>query len=367
MAGTDTAVYVLTQQGAMTAALLAETMPMDLYLPPALEAACAVPGAIPYTSLRVLVGETFSAYRRHVFITAAGVAVRCIAPHLKDKSIDPAVVVLDQRGRHVISLLSGHLGGANRLAREVAEILGGQAVITTATDTENLPSLDVLALEFNMAIANIGAVARINGALLAGRPVAVDDPQNNLQLKGSAWKDLFLFTETPAFAALPPEEAEAMPRVTVTPRLDTPSETNLVLHPKTLHIGIGCRRGAKKDEILGLISSSLEQLELAQSAVADIASAEVKQYEPGLREAAESLGVPLRLFAAKELDTVPVTSVSPKAQEVFGLDGVCEPAAMLAAGEKAVLRLPKLALRGVTIAIAQDLSLAGSHGIPSDA
>lgn len=350
----DTAVYALTQRGAMTASLLAKSMTVDVYVPPAIESICAIPGVIPFDSLRSLIGKTFPVYRRHVFITAAGVAVRCIAPHLKDKSIDPAVVVLDQHGRHVISLLSGHLGGANKLAIEAAAILGGQAVITTATDTENLPSLDILALEFNLAIANIKAVVKVNSALLAGRPVIVDDTQNHLQLKGSAWRDLFIFTETTPFAELTPEEAAAMARVTVTPSIGSPSDTNLVLHPKTLHIGIGCRRGAHKSEIIGLITDSLDQLELSRSALADIASADVKQYEPGLREAAATLGVPLRFFSVGELDAVPVTRASLKAREVFGVDGVCEPSAMLAAGENALLRLPKLASRGVTIAIAQE-------------
>ena len=349
-----TAVYVLTQQGAMTASRLAQTMDVDLYIPPAVEAACSIGGTIPFDSLRALVAETFAAYRQHIFITAAGVAVRCIAPRLKDKSIDPAVVVLDHHGKHVISLLSGHLGGANGLAREVAGILGGQAVITTATDTENLPSLDILALEFNLTIANVRAVAKVNAALLAGRPVAVDDPQNHLQLKHSAWKDLFFFADSEPHTTLTPEEALELVRVTVTPTLIPLTDRNLVLHPKTLHIGIGCRRGAKAPEIVGLILNSLEQLELSPASIAGIASADVKQHEPGLIAAAEELGVPLQFFTVKELDTVPVTSPSPKAQEMFGVDGVCEPAAMLSAGENAVLRLPKLASQGVTIAIAQE-------------
>lgn len=349
-----TAIYALTQQGAMTAGKLADALWADVYLPPAVAAVYPIKEAIPFDSLRSLVAKTFSAYRRHIFITAAGVAVRCIAPHLKDKSIDPAVTVLDQHGKHVISLLSGHLGGANALAREVAEILGGQAVITTATDTENVPSIDILALEFNLAIANIKAVAKVSGALLAGQLVVVDDPQNHLQLKGSVWQELFVFTETPAFADLPPEEANTMARVTVTPSRGMPLETNLVLHPKTLHIGIGCRRGAKEPEILELIHNALDKLELSPHAIANIASADVKQHEPGLHAAAESLGVPLRFFTVKELDTVSVTEVSPKAQEMFGVDGVCEPAAILSAGENAILRLPKRASRGVTIAIAQE-------------
>ncbi len=354
LTGADTAVYALTQQGAMTAAEIAAAMRVDLYLPPSVEPDRPVPGTVHFASLRALVADSFSAYRRHVFITSAGVAVRCIAPHLRDKSIDPAIVVLDHHGRNVVSLLSGHLGGANSLAHEVADILGGQAVITTATDTEKLPSLDILALEFSLAIANVKAVAKVNSALLAGRPVIVDDPQNHLQLKGSAWEDLFVFTESEAYAGLDPEEIPAMARVTVTPGIGVPSERNLVLHPKILHVGIGCRRGVKAAEIVDFVTTTLTQLELSPGAIADIASAEIKQFEPGLHEAAAKLSVPLKFFSVKELDAVPVTNVSPKAQEVFGLDGICEPAAVLAAGPNAALRLPKLAGRGITLTVAQE-------------
>ncbi len=195
---------------------------------------------------------------------------------------------------------------------------------------------------------------KVNAALLAGKPVAVDDPQNHLQLRDSAWKDLFLFTDSAAYARLGREEKAAMARVTVTPALSAPAENNLVLHPKILHVGVGCRRGVKGAEIVEFLLAVLAQLELSPQAFADFASADVKQYEPGLRDAATALEAPLKFFTAKELDTVPVTSPSPKAREIFGLDGVCEPAAMLAAGENAKLRLPKLAGRGITIAIAQE-------------
>ncbi|MDL2210161.1 cobalt-precorrin 5A hydrolase [Desulfovibrio sp. OttesenSCG-928-O18] len=356
MSKTATAIYVLTQQGAITAAKLAASMDVDLYVPPSLG---PIDGAKPFDSLRALVAKTFSAYRQHIFIAAAGVAVRCIAPHLRDKSIDPAIVVLDHHGRNVISLLSGHLGGANKLAQDVAEILGGQAVITTATDTENLPSLDILALEFNMAIANVRAVVQVNSALLAGRPVVVNDPHNDLQLRGSAWEEFFVFTDSEAYAALSSDEKSTLARVTVTPALDGPTDMNLVLHPKVLHVGIGCRRGARAEEILDLIATSLAQLELSVGAIASIASVDIKQNEQGLLDTAAELNVPLRFFSAKELDAVPVSNPSPKAQEVLGVDGVCEPAAMLAAGENARLRMPKLARRGITISIAQE---AASHG-----
>ena len=116
----------------------------------------------------VLSAETFPLYRQHVFIAAAGIVVRAIAPHLRSKRVDPAVVALDQRGKHVVSLLSGHLGGANRLAEEVAAITGGVPVVTTATDTEGVVSIDLLAEEKGLVLSNPEAVKGVNMALLQG-------------------------------------------------------------------------------------------------------------------------------------------------------------------------------------------------------
>jgi cobalamin biosynthesis protein CbiG len=345
------AVYALTQQGAFTASRLAARMDVDLFVPSSLAPA---KDAHTFDSLRALVPQTFPLYRQHVFIAAVGLAVRCIAPHLKDKSIDPAIVALDHHGKFVVSLLSGHLDGANKLAREVADILGGQAVITTATDTEKLPSFDVLALEFAMGIGNIKAAAKVNAALLAGRPVLVEDPQNLLQLRGSAWKDLFLFSKHEAAKRYSPEETRTMARVTVTPSLAGVDANHLALHPKVLHVGVGCRRGARAEEITELIASSLEQLALAPSSLASLAGEDAKRNEKGLLEAAAELNLPLRFFSAKELDAVSVGISPPKTREAFGAEGVCEPAALLAAGENATLRMPKAARRGIAIAIAEE-------------
>ena len=357
MAKAPTAVYALTQQGALMAAKIVQAMDVDLYVPRSLLVIGAIKGAKPFDSLRALVGKTYASYRQHIFIAAAGVAVRCIAPHIKDKSIDPAVVALDHHGRRVISLLSGHLGGANKLARDVAAVTGGEAVITTATDTEKLPSLDLLALEFNLAVANIKAVGKVNAALLAGQPVIVDDSYNYLQLRHSAWKELFIFTQTPAYRSLNKDEEENLARVTVTPHLSAPAESNLVLHPKVLHAGIGCRRGARAEEIMNLIGLALEQLEFAPPSLASIASVDIKQYEPGLIDVAQTLELPLKFFSAKELDDLQPAAPSAKAHGVPGLDGVCEPAAMLAAGENARLRLATLAQKNIAIAIAQETPL----------
>lgn len=357
-----TAIYAVTAQGAALAAQIRQTVPADIFLPASLT------GKLPenvlrFIRLRELVRETFSAYSQHVFITAAGIAVRSIAPHLQDKYHDPAVVVVDQRGRHVVSLLSGHLGGANALAEKLARCIGATPVITTATDTENLPALDLLARHNGLRIANPRAVATVGSALLAGAPVSLDDPEDRLHLRGSPWAHCFVFspprpsgyvpaTANPALAAPASGHASRAAHVTVTPYRLPLRDTHLVLHPPVLCVGIGCRRNVSPEDILEVLRSTLDTHLLAAESIACLASADIKKDEAGLHAAAKALAVPLLFFPSGDMATVQVTAPSAKAQEMFGLDGVCEPAAVLAAGARASLLVPKTVGRSVTIAVA---------------
>ena len=314
-----------------------------------------------FTNLADTVRENFQDYACHIFIAAAGIAVRVTAPLLRGKALDPAVLAIDQRGRFVISLLSGHLGGGNAMAARAAAILGATPVITTATDVEDLPALDTLAREKNLAIANLGAVKAVSAALLAGRDVLLHDPDDCLGLRKSRWETLFQ-AEPDLGRAL--EEDSALPaRVIVTEQavLSPPALPEaatgipagwLILRPRRLFVGVGCRRGAPERDILRHIRAVLASAGLAPEAVAGLASIEDKQEEPGLLRAAEELGLPLRFFSASELADYPVNTPSPKATERFGVQGVCEPAALAAAGGGARLVVAKKADRNVTVAVA---------------
>ena len=134
-----------------------------------------------FESLPLLLEKQFGQFRQHIFIAAAGLVVRCIAPLLAGKAVDPAVVALDHHGKFVISLLSGHLGGANELARQVAAITGAEAVITTATDAEGLPAPDLLALRAGLRVLNPEAIRVVNAALLSGQTLGLRDPEGWLR------------------------------------------------------------------------------------------------------------------------------------------------------------------------------------------
>ena len=361
------AVYALTPGGAELARRIAGALGGVLYLPERLCEAHAptaggagapdAPGmaaAQPFASLAELVARTFRKHPGHVFVAATGIVVRCIAPHIASKTQDPCVVVCDQRGAHAISLLSGHLGGGNDLALRVAAVTGGTAVITTATDTEGLPSLDLLATRAGLAMADIAMVRHVNGALLAGETVWICDPGDRMGLRGTSPAPtgrLFRFVDAPG--DLPPDAATVL----VTPHAHLALPRRLVLHPRMLHVGVGCRRGVDGAVIESRIRETLAGANLAPAAVAALASADLKADEPGLLQAAAALAAPLHFFDAASLAAVPVPHPSPKAAEVLGVPevGVAEAAALLSArqsGGTPTLMLPKSAARGVTVAVA---------------
>ncbi len=409
------AVYALTPGGAALARRIAGELGGVLYLPerlcaatkdgadnaepngamlPARDAATGMPSGAPcaasknsaapppqpFTSLADLVARTFRQHSGHVFVAAAGIVVRCIAPHIANKAQDPCVVVCDQRGAFAISLLSGHLGGGNDLARRVAAITGGTPVITTATDTEGLPSFDLLAARAGLAMADIAMVRHVNGALLAGEPVWICDPADALGLRatgtmpGNADTDapgmnhapeasggdtdipsrsasLFRFVDGPA--DLPP----GAPSVLVTPHDHLAAPRRLVLYPRVLHVGSGCKRGVDGTIIEARVRDVLAAAHLAPASIAALASVDIKADEPGLHHAAAALGANLHFFDAASLAAVPVPHPSPKAAEVLGVAevGVAEAAALLSArqaGDAATLLIPKSAARGVTVAVA---------------
>lgn len=306
-----------------------------------------------FSSLSGLVAKTFFQHDLHIFVGATGIAVRSIAPLLCSKDTDPAVLVVDQKARFVISLLSGHLGGANAWAAVVAELLGATPVITTATDMEALPAMDLLAREKGLALSDLAAMEgfkTVSAALLAGRLVHLYDPDDWLGLCNSPF---FVPADSPEEAAGPilSGQKEAGACVIVTERdpvlwgltaqnsvaeereeqSSSFSGTPLVLHPPALFIGIGCRLGITAAAILRALHEAYTKAGLSLAASVAFASVDAKEQEAGLQEAAEQLGLPLYFYGTDILGALPVTKPSSNVMERFGIPGVCEPAALAAA------------------------------------
>ncbi|MBI5049472.1 MAG: bifunctional cobalt-precorrin 5A hydrolase/precorrin-3B C(17)-methyltransferase [Nitrospirae bacterium] len=305
-----------------------------------------------YPDARVLnfksgnVQQAWNKFGNLIFIMAAGIVVRSIAPTIKNKRTDPAVIVVDEKGRHAISLLSGHLGGANKLAKEIAGCLDGKAVITTASDINNVTSLDLWAKENNLVIDNWDMLPRISTKLLNNGVLKVYVQKSEVENRKSGIKlpEEFLEVNNPICAD-----------VLVTNKIfksQTPNpKSQIYLRPQNLIIGIGCNSGTSEKEIEGTVTSILLENNLSLNSIKAITTLDKKKKEPGLVSFAKKHGIEITSFSTKELNSVQNVSVSLAAQKSLGVNAVSEPAALLASGNKNLL-IPKQKIGNVTIAVA---------------
>lgn len=312
------------------------------------------PGAVTFRRLSTAVSEYFHQFRGHVFLMSAGIVVRVIAAHIREKTEDPGVVVVDDAGRFAISLLSGHLGGANELARSVAKQTGGIPVITTATDVNNLPSADLIAKEQNLVIENPGAIKTVNMAFLRNEKVLLHDPYN--LLRGMIPES---FLEKPDSEKLEPGNNENL-AIVVDDRVTEHSHNSILLRPKSLSAGIGCNRGTPLEEIEELLAEVCKKNKLSVLSIQNLASAELKKDETGILELGRKLGVPIRFYDSKTLDNVEsVKNPSNYVKKCTGAKSVCEAAAILAANTGSLI-VTKKKTRNVTIAIAREKTFCTS-------
>lgn len=320
-----TALYAFGAQGLELALRLAPGLGGHVFAP----ARLAHAEATPFTSIYALLAGTFRAYGRHVFIGAAGIAVRAIAPFLRGKATDPAVAVLDQQARFAVSLLSGHLGRANGLARELAALSGAQAVITTATDVRGLPSVDGLAADKGMAVANLPAAKAVSAALLEGRPVQAFDPEARL-LSGDDAGGLLVPTA-------PEDWDPAAPGVWCHWRAGGEHAAAFRVYPRCLCLGLGSRKGTPAREILAHVRAVFAQEGLAMQSLAAVGTADIKRDDPGICEAMQSLGAEVVFFTPEALAAVDAAGQSETVRRRTGTGSVCEAAALLlAAGGRLV-------------------------------
>ncbi|MGB9920164.1 MAG: cobalt-precorrin 5A hydrolase [Moorellales bacterium] len=303
-------------------------------------------------ALTAFLGELFVSQDALILVMATGVAVRCLAPHLRDKRCDPAVVVVGEDGRYVISLLSGHLGGANELAQYLARLIGGKPVITTASDLGGLPALDVVARDLGLVPAPEGRLARVAARLVNGarvgfwaEPLLVPDLEERL---GKGRVHLLADFEGP-------EGWEAGVLVTDR-RLPDFGPAWMFWRPRTVVVGVGCRRGVSARTVLGAVGRVLRSAGISRRSLRALATVDLKADEPGLVAAAARLRCPLLVFNREEVARVlgedPQLVRSGRVQAEIGVGGVCEPCAKLGA-RGGDLIWPKTAYRGVTVAVAR--------------
>lgn len=307
--------------------------------------------------LRPVLQELFASGRALAVFLPVGAAVRLLAPVLGSKGRDPAVVCIDDAGRYAVSVLSGHKGGADALARRVAAAIGAQAVVTAAADALDLTAIDLVGKEAGWRIdASPTDLTRAAAAVVNGEPVALWlDPET-----GADWPagerlsgNIVAVAE---FADAVGEGYAAALAVSDRAGEWLASRRPLVIYrPRTLAVGIGCRRGASVEHLDELLAATLRAHGLAEGSVAVFATADIKADEAGIIALARSRNVPLAIYTAAELNAAGpgMPDATPSAaQELLGVFGVSEPAALLAAGSDR-LAVPRVKSDRATIAAAR--------------
>lgn len=294
-------------------------------------------GFVPFESVRAFAQRAMAQDDAIVFVGAAGIAVRAVAPYVRGKDIDPAVVVIDENGKFVISLLSGHIGGANRLTEALAQSLGAIPVVTTATDGRGVFAADDWAVQHGCTVRNIGCIKYISGALLRREMVGL---QCDFPIS-SALPDGITTEEVP----------ENGIQISIFEREYRPFVHTLQIVPRIVHVGVGCRRNTPPEKLENWIERLLRDMQLDLRAVASVASIDLKTDEPAVLQLAQAWHVPAQFFTAQELEQVSGDfPVSDFVRRTTGTDNVCQRAAARASGEGRCL-FPKTAHDGMTVSI----------------
>ncbi len=357
------AIHAITHGGLAVAARLAAALGAEVRVPERL-LALSPPGAIAFAlPMRASLTTAFPLYRGHVFVMAIGAVVRLIAPLLESKWKDPAVVCVDEAGRFAVSVLSGHAGGGNALTVEVAEFLGAQAIVTTASDVLGTLQVDLLGRDQGWTIEDPARRAtRASSAVVDGASVLLvqEAGERDFWPAGRAVPRNLTFA-----TALETAEASHFEAVLlVTDRLPEDRERDLfdravIYRPKSLVLGLGCDRGTPPDLVARGVETLLARHRLALASVHEVATIDLKADEPALRHLAARLGGRLRLFGAAELDSATgIESFSETVRRHVGTRAVAEPAALLASGASRLLVSKQIytepeAGRSMTLAVAR--------------
>ena len=319
--------------------------------------------ALPEASMKETVKACVDAYFEQVdaivFVTASGIAVRSVAEHLTHKSKDPAIVCMDECGKHVISLVSGHAGGANAFTQMLADVMWATPVITTATDVEGRFSVDDYARKHNLVVTDWAKAKAISAEVLAtgAKPVWVDEAAGSQEEEKNACENEIDVQKLQIGSH----------QVVITPQDVSVDAQTLQLIPRCIVAGVGCKKGTSVDKIEHAVQDAFAKAGLRMEALCVVASIDLKKNEVGLLEFCETRKVPFKTYAAEELRAVPgIYSASEFVSGVTGVDNVCERSAVKYASEHATnqgepllgrqakhgeLLLRKQAHGGVTVAL----------------
>lgn len=299
-------------------------------------------------TLAAWTGDAFSKRIPLIFVSAAGIAVRAAAPFVKDKFSDSPVVVVDEKCRFALPLLSGHFGGANDIARLIAAKTGAQAVITTATDVEGKFAADVFAGKNSLQIMSRGGIKKVSSKILKSEKIRIWI-SGGIEISSFAQKNI-------------PDEIEIMRQkdepffadIKIADAVSPDKECSLFLRPKNLCVGIGCRRGKNFADLKSFLMQTFQEKGFNIDEISRFSSIDIKKNETGLLELAQFFNVPFQTFPACALLCAEGEfSESEFVEKTTGVPNVCERAAVLSGGDGAVLLLRKTAHNGMTLAAAR--------------
>lgn len=334
-----TAVIAITEKGSILASNISNVLNADLFL---FDEHMKEKNNIRKLEkpLSKNIQNLFNNYEGLIFIMAIGIVVRVIAPYIVSKIKDPAIVVLDEKGNYVVSLLSGHIGGANELAIKVAKIVGGKAVITTATDINNTPAADIIAKENNCHIENIENLKYINGALARGETINLftDYKVNNS-------KEDFIVINS---------QEEYKNNIVLSDRIHNLNfGITLYLRPKILVLGIGCKKNIEYKKIELSIKAFMDKNNRSINSINIISSIDIKAHENGILDFCKNYNIVYKTFTAEQLKTVEHKfTISEFVKQTVGVGNVCETSGYIASN-KGYQIASKTLYNGITLALFQ--------------
>jgi len=327
------------------------------------------------TSVADFLTNGFHQYEAFIFIGALGICVRSISPFLKDKTTDPAVVNLDDHGHFVQAVLSGHAGGANQLAKQIARALGAQAVITTSSDLQDIWALDTLAAQYKWKAVAGEPMNRIISLFVNNHPTAL---LLDIKDRGTEW----LLKTKPDFVdvfydfkSIPQQKYALI--IAVTFRKYEATIPVLYYHAPVLHVGMGCSRHIEADLLESSVKTQLLEQGLAPESVAALASIDIKHDEVAFLALSKNWNISFVTYTADALNTIQVANPSEMVMNKLGVHSVSEAAALLSSGnqswllEKQKITLASGKMHTMAIALAASAERKGMVAIvgagPGDA
>ena len=284
-------------------------------------------------------------YDALVFIAATGIAVRMISPLLEDKTKDPAVIVIDDLGRFTISLLSGHLGGANRLADHISKLIGSTPIITTATDGRGIESIDLFSIKNDYYIEDMASVTKITAMMVNGKKIGIYTEDDKI----IDYENIMIIKDLNKIH----QSIEAAIIISSQDKIQDIKIPYTLLRPKNINIAVGCRKGISGSHMIKAISTKLEELNLSEKSIKSLGTVELKKDEKGILDTAKYFKLPLKIFSIEEIRQIEDKfTKSEFVKKSIGVYSVAEPVAYLLGGQ---IISGKSKHDGMTISISKEV------------